>query len=297
MVKKILVIFCSALLFVACTPSSDNPDVNIPDHVTDEIDDDESTESMSDIIENIASPLEMANLIQASGVPFSLRYLAPTEDSDKFNTNFKKALALGVMASDLGYLNMYKKSGSVINYLRIIQRLSSDLRIGQFFDFKLLKDLAKADNVDSLMYHSTASFNRMDKYLRENGKGELSALMVAGVWIEGMYIATQVMEENSNQKLIERIGEQKVMLNLLVMSLSSFQSEPNFPALITDFKVIQEQFTNVQITYEIGLPETIEEDGKLIIIQDEKSIIHITEEHVKLISEQVEKVRNKLISL
>ena len=46
----------------------------------------------------------------------------------------------------------------------------------------------------------------MDSYLRENKRGHLSALMITGVWIEGMYLATQVAKDNPNPALEKGLG-------------------------------------------------------------------------------------------
>ena len=35
----------------------------------------------------------------------------------------------------------------------------------------------------------------MDEYLRENNRSDISSLLVTGMWIEGMYLACQVVKE------------------------------------------------------------------------------------------------------
>jgi hypothetical protein len=41
-------------------------------------------------------------------------------------------------------------------------------------------------NLDSLIFISVHSFNQMDDYLRTNKRGNLSALIITGTWIEGL---------------------------------------------------------------------------------------------------------------
>ena len=63
-----------------------------------------SPEAIEDISKNISSPVEIANLLQLLEVPFSQEYLASSIDANKESTNFNKAMKLGILGADLGYL-------------------------------------------------------------------------------------------------------------------------------------------------------------------------------------------------
>jgi len=278
--------------------SNADADFDVPDSVVTEGELEVSDEAMSNIVQNISSPVEMAALIKALGVPFSNRYLASTDEVDNYNTNFKQALSLGIYGADLGYLNMYNKTTTVIDYLSSIKKLSDALKVGQFFDFTTLKRLATNNtNLDSLMYISVHSFNQMDKYLRENNRSSLSTLIVAGVWIEGLYLATQVAKDAPSHDLAERIGEQKIILNDLMIILNNYNRDPQFAKLIGKFQTIKDLYNDVKITYTKGEPEAVEKDGMLMIIQNDKSIVHITDEQLKAIIQQTEKIRNELLEI
>ena len=141
------------------------------------------------------------------------------------NTDFKQALNLGIYGCDLGYLNMYEKTGSIISSMQAIKKLADQLRIGHFFDFNTIKRLAtNNENIDSLMYISVSSFNNMDEYLRDNNRSDISSLLVTGMWIEGMYLACQVVKENANDQLRERIGDSKIVLSDLLLILKNYKS-------------------------------------------------------------------------
>lgn len=301
MTKKIVIIFILSipLLWIGC---GSDPKENIDtEDINNVLDDTEGAiknfneKSLEGVIENISSPVEMAALIKENGVPFSLRYLSDTEIANELTTDFEKALSLGIYGADLGYLNIYNRTASIVGYITAIKKLADDLKIGQFFDFQTLKRLAtNNENLDSLMYISTSSFNRMDKYLRENKRGNLSALIVSGVWIEGIYLATQVEKERHNEKIAERIGEQKLILKELLSILNNYKDDDNFANLIKELNIIKDAYENVTITYVIGEPETVEQDGRLIIVQNETSVVNITDEQLQDIIEKVEKVRTKV---
>jgi hypothetical protein len=255
-----------------------------------------SNEALEEIVQNVSSPIEMAALIKEIGVPFSTRYLATTDYVDKYNTSFRMAYNLGVFGADLGYLNIYDKSNQVVDYLTAINKLADGIKVGQFFDFETLKRLATSrESIDSLMYISVNSFNNMDLYLRENNRGHLSALMIAGTWVEGMYLVTQAANEKSNPELTERIGEQKVNLNNLLLILDSYKNQSQVLDIINSLNELKEIFDGVEITYEIGEPETVEQGGMIMIVQNEKSVVNITDDQLNKIINKTKQIRNKLI--
>lgn len=297
--KQLIFILVIPLIF-SCGNSSENnnsDDFSVPDSVLNE--DDPlivSEQAMADIISNISSPVEMSALIKESGVQFNYKYLNPTDNIDSYNTTFKQALNLGILGADLGYLNMYNKTGTVLSYITSIKTLADNIKVGQFFDFSTLKRLAtNSDNLDSLMYISVSSFDQMDVFLRENNRSDVSTLIVTGVWIEGLFLATQVVKDTPNKEIEERIGEQKLILSDLLLILNNYKRDKKIFDLIEMINKIKEQYANVTISYEVGEPEAVEVDGVLTIIQNEKSIVNITQDQIKSITKEVENVRNFIV--
>jgi hypothetical protein len=257
-----------------------------------------STEAIEEIAKNISSPVEIANLLQAMSVPFSPDYLASGIDANKQATSFDKALTLGILGADLGYLNMYEKTGSSIDILSSIRKLAEGIRVGQYFDFETIKRLSlNKSNLDSLLYLSIDSYSQIDKYLRENSRGQLSALMIIGVWIEAQYLATQVMLEYPDPMLRDRIGEQKIILNDLIMLASPYcRHDSEFGSLCSDLQMIKEKYRDIRITYTLGEPVSREVDGALVIEQTETSVVEMTDEQLAAIIDITKDVRNKLIA-
>ncbi len=257
-----------------------------------------SSETMNDIIQNIASPIEVAALISSLNIPFSTSYLADPEKLSTSTTSFEMAYSLGALSADLGYLNMYEKTGTAVNYLSSINRLADALQIGQFFDFATIKRLATtSSDLDSLLFISINSFNNMDDYLRETDRSNLSTLMIAGVWMEGLYLATQVAVQNSNEELKSMIGEQKLILNDLLLVLNNFRNEPVIKGYIDDFEAIKGAYTDVKITYEVGEPETIEKDGMLMVVQSETSHVAMDDATLRKIIETTREIRNRQMNI
>ncbi|MEZ5072918.1 MAG: hypothetical protein R2751_18715 [Bacteroidales bacterium] len=293
MIRNIFLPALAILILTACGQKpSENLQVDMEEVHAGELQ--ISSETMNEIISNIASPIEVASLISSLNIPFSTGYLA---DPDKLSTNttgFEMAFSLGALSADLGYLNMYEKTGSAVNYLTSINRLADALQIGQFFDFATIKRLATtSSDLDSLMFLSINSFNNMDKHLRETKRGNLSALMIAGVWLEGLYLSTQVALHHPNEELKSMIGEQKLILNDLLLVLNNFKNEEIIEGYLSDLEKIKEAFDNVRITYEVGEPQTMEKDGMLMVVQSESSHVDMGDETLQQIIHITEMVRNQ----
>ncbi len=299
MIKKVIYILLAVTIIASCKSGgnkSETLEMGDSDYVQGDLA--VSGEVMQDIIQSVSSPVEMAALVKSLGVQFSNKYLAPTNKVDELTTSFQMAFNLGVYGADLGYLNMYNKTANVIEYISAIKTVADGIRVGQFFDFKTLKRLAQnSQNLDSLMYLSVHSFNQMDQYLRDNNRSNLSALMVIGVWVEGLYLATQVASEAPQPDLAERIGEQKIILEKLILIVKNFAKDKQFSILLEELNKLNELYKKVEIVIIPGEPEPKEENGMLVFIQNEKSVVKITDEQLKTIIETTKEVRNKLINL
>lgn len=257
-----------------------------------------SEEALADIVQNIASPVEIASILQSMQVPFTAGYLAPTQGADRLTTNFQKAVMLGIYGADLGYLNIYEKTGNSVEVLSTIKRLADGLRVGQYFDFETLKRLSLSkSNLDSLLFLSVNSYNQIDRYLRDNSRGSVSALMIAGVWIEGQYFATQVAVNNHDEVLRDRIGEQKIILGDLLMLLRPYStSSSEYQNLYGMLEDLSRKYAEVRVSYRLGEPVTAEVDGRLVMVQNEESIVEMSDTQLAEIAELSKEVRNKLIS-
>lgn len=292
MIRNSSILLIALLFLAACGQRpSENLEVDMDDVEVGELQ--ISSETMNEIIQNIASPIEVAALISSLNIPFSTSYLADPDNLSTNTTSFEMAISLGALSADLGYLNMYEKTGTAVNYLSSINRLADALQIGQFFDFATIKRLATtSSDLDSLMFISVNSFNNMDDYLRETNRSNLSALMIAGVWMEGLYLATQVAVEITNEDLNTMIGEQKLILNDLLLILNNYKNEQVIADYINDLEIIKSIYDDVKITYEVGEPQTMEKDGMLIVVQRETSHVMMSDETLQKIIDVTKQIRN-----
>lgn len=302
MIVKSLFPVLLLLVFMAC--DSKKPDQQaIVDMVEKEAMEEDIPEIhddvLNDIIQQIPSPLEISVLLKEVGSKYDNEILNPSENTSKYNSNFKKALNLGVYGTDLGYTNIYEHNQDALFYLDAIKTLAEDLSIGQFFDFGTIKRLAaNSRNVDSLLLISTRNFNQINDYLQEQRRSNLSVLLLTGGWLEALHISCQVYASNpGNVELQERIGEQKIILENILLLLSFYgKGDPNVTLLIGELNGLKKVFDQIEITYTYKESTYDVVDGVLMIHDNSTSSINITDEHLNDIIGITGSIRNGIIS-
>lgn len=252
---------------------------------------------IGEMVENISSPVETAALIKRLKVPFDKDLMIPTKAASNFNTNFQKALGLGLYGTDLGYLNMYEKTSEVLSYISVVKDLADGIQVGQFFDFASLKRLAtNNESLDSLIVISQQSYNGIDKYLRETNRSSLSIVIVAGVWTEGMYLASRVAQQTKSSQMTETVADQKIVIATLLPLLRMYEQDPNIKDLAEKIESLKGLYDQVKITYEKGEPEMKEENGQITFVQKDKQFIEASPELMDEIMGRIISMRNEMIS-
>ena len=204
---------------------------------------------------------------------------------------------MGLYGTDLGYLNMYEKTSSVLNYISSVKALADGIQVGQFFDFSTLKRLASNnENLDSLIFISQQSYNKIDRYLRSTNRASLSVVIITGVWIEGMYLSTRVSQITKNRRMEESVADQKVVLATLIPILRVYERDQDIKALADRLEKLRVYYDDIRITYEQGTPETKVVDGKLVVEQKDKQIVDYTPELMQQLMSEIVAIRTELIT-
>lgn len=255
-----------------------------------------SEEIISEMIHSIPSPIEMTSLILSSGSEFDEQLLNDPDNVDKYESAHLKAINLGVYGTNLGYLNIYEKTMLSVDYIAAVRSLARDLKVDQFFDFHMLKRLASSnDNIDSLINITTQGFSKMDAYLREQNRTKASVMIVTGSFVEGLFLATQIASKSPNDQLTERIGEQKISLNNMILMLEVYKNDPEVKKLIINFKELKTLYDDVEIITTYGEPVTKEVDGMLVIEDQSTSEVKMSKELLEKITVKIKELRTNII--
>jgi hypothetical protein len=258
-----------------------------------------SDEVIGDILERIPSPLEISVLLKETGKKYNSGYLNSSDNLSRYNSNYKKALNLGVYGTDLGYTNIYEQNQDGVKYMGAIKELADGLNIGQFFDLETVGRLAtNSKNLDSLLLITTQNFNSINHYLHQQNRSNLSVLLLTGGWLEALHITCEVAKANPNNKdLQETIGGQKIILENIMLLLSFYKdTDQNMASLLTEMDQLKQAFDKVNITYTYKESTVEVIDGVMYIKDNSTSTINITPEDLKTIGTITENIRTKVIS-
>jgi len=255
-------------------------------------------EVIGSILQQIPSPLEISVLLKESGTKYNNGFLNSPDNLSKYNSNFKKALNLGVYGTDLGYTNIYQQNQDGIKYLASIKSLANELNIGQFFDLETISRLAtNSKNLDSLLLITTQNFNEINRYLQTQGRANLSVLLLTGGWLEAMQITCQVaLKDPKNKELREKIGEQKIILEQIVLLYSFYKEDENMASLLKDLEELKTAFDKINITYTYKESTMEVVNGVAVIKDNSTTTIDITEKDVQIITQITNSIRNKIAS-
>ncbi len=244
---------------------------------------------------SVPSPIQTAFLIKKTDAEFNQEMLNVPDRASRYATKFKKALNLGIYGADLGYVTIYDQTQSALDYLNAVRQLSEELDIKGAFDKEILERFSKnLGNKDSMLVLVSDAYKKGDAYLKNNDRSGSAGLILAGGWIEALHFATLVALEDSNEKIIKRIGQQKSSLNNLIKLLSRHRNRKEYNDLVEELNELYEQFQNIESEYVYKKP-AVNSKKKTTHI---KSVtrIDISQEELKAIAMKIDEIRNKIVS-
>lgn len=244
---------------------------------------------------SVPSPIQTAFLIKKTDAKFNKEMLNVPDRSSRYATKFKKALNLGIYGADLGYVTIYDQTQSALDYLNAVRQLSEELDIKGAFDKEILERFSKnLGNKDSMLVLVSDAYKEGDAYLKNNDRSGSAGLILAGGWIEALHFATLVALEDSNEKIIKRIGQQKSSLNNLIKLLSRHRNRKEYNDLVQELNELYEQFQDIESEYVYKKP-AVNSEEKTTQIKSETRI-DISQEELKAIAMKIDEIRNKIVS-
>lgn len=289
--KKYLFIIIAAIFLIGCG-GNDTIEESFIDENIDEVLTPERATKAQMIFQTIPSPLETASLFQEAGAGYNAGITNPVENVGKYSTNTQKALNLGVYGADLSYANIFDQSQESMFYMNCSKKMADGLGITSAFDVETMERIEEnMNNRDSLMLIINDAFWIADAHLKENGQAHLSALIITGGWIEGLYLGTKSLnQKNPDENIMQRIADQKYSLDNLVELLASYDNA-EVSAMNQKMKMLQMAFNKIE---EVEAETTVSDDGGSPTIgggstltYDPSTIIEITN--------VIDKIRNEII--
>lgn len=297
--KKLILGLAMFITFARCGGAGDAPrNDSLDDSSGSSVEQDPMSDNLiGQIIQSIPSPIEISFIIKDVSDLYNKRNLNDYESVEKYDTQFKKALNLGIYGTDMGYANIYSKTQDALKYLSAVRDLANGLSIGQFFDYNTIKKLAEnANQLDSLLAITQSNMEDINYHLRQQKRESLSILLIVGGWVEATYLTISVYKQTRSELLMEKIGEQKVVLDQILLVLDIYRTRPDFPELIADLKEMEKIYREIDIQTIYKEPTIIEKNDVLTVVDNSETVIKINHQHVQRIDKILEKIRNNIIS-
>lgn len=183
---------------------------------------------------------EIINLTTKAQAEYNAAVLNDPNNVKKYTIESSKALNLGVYGSDLNVTGVFEQTQESMLFLSCVNSLAKSLGVSNAFDEKMVNRMeANKENRDSTMEIISQSFKNADSYLKANGRPGTSSLIVAGAWIEGIYIACMTAKETKSEAIVKQIFSEKESLKYLIELLQSYKLTEEVNYVITDLKAIQ----------------------------------------------------------
>lgn len=228
--------------------------------------DDSLKAQIEEVVYNIPSPSEIPYLLYSTGAEFNESLLNSRAKVDQYAARHDKAaLNLGVYATDIGYLTSYDKTQEAINYLNSCKSLADNLGVSTAFDAELLKKFEEnISNKDSLTRVLDRTVKKTEIFLKDDKQNKLSALVITGSFIEGLYISTGLVKtypknllpgDERNQvltPLMRVILQQQVSVGELLKMLKTVDQTEPVVAIVTDLEQLDKAFKALNIEEKIS---------------------------------------------
>ncbi len=225
----------------------------------------------------LPSPVELYMFLWDANAKFNKDVLNSIDKADKYLTTTSKAINLGIYSSDLAYCTVFGKNQETFTYFSTTKKIAEDLGLTEGFDEAIAQRLDKnINNSDSLFQITSDSYSDVTRFMESQGKSELLPLLVAGGWIESVYINVKSVGEFHTDKDIAGIlADQGVLLETLIEYFNSLEEKSD------DVKNIISQFQDLQESFD------------KLYDNDEEEII--TEEQFNELAGKIEKIRSSFV--
>lgn len=285
-----------ALLLVACGGGGAGEDTRVANTDTLQV---PATPKESDLMNvggkifSIPSPVQTALLIKKLGLPYQKDVPLATDLAANLTSRSQRALAIGVYGADLAYVCIHKDGQRALKNLQVIEQLSGQLDLSNAFDKKLIDGFKKnLSNEDSLLRFTGVAFRAADEYLKVNQRNDLSAWVLAGGWIESLYLTIAGTTDKVDPAVATRVSEQRRSLENLISLLESSDTDHGNAPLVAALKDLLSAYSGVSSTYEFKQP-TVDAKNRTTYINSVSSAT-ITPAALKAISEKVKAIRSSI---
>lgn len=223
-------IFFSGLLLIGLTSCKSSVTIEPPVDVIKDSAKASTVESLDQLMTNIPAPTVVSKELSSAGITLNKALLNSPDKASSYSAAFQQAVNMGIYGADLGYLSSFGQAQDVVQYFMQVAKLGNSLGITSAFDQKVIGLIQKdaSTNKDTLNALIQTTFDRSQRELYSNKRASTGALIFGGGWIEGLYIATNMITEEKsakNQAIYQRVWDHVFAIRYLQKALADYPND------------------------------------------------------------------------
>lgn len=249
---------------------------------------------VSETFFQVPSPGEMLTFIKMVGGPQNKNtsFLNPPSNQKSYADNKSKALNFGIYSCDLSYCSIFEIGSEAMKYFTTVKVMGDQIGVSTAIKPEVLKRLEKnIGSADSLAVITDDVYFSSFEALEDSKQGPTLALVVAGGWLESIFIATNLAKYEANSPVIERLADQKYTLENLIEFLKKHETDVNVAAVRADFEGILDEFNKVSEKDASAGKDGKGKENKAVTLTGGKQLV-MTEANYTAIKEKIKSVRN-----
>ena len=160
------------------------------------------------------------------------------------------ALNLGIYTTDLSYASLFDQTQVTLNYIEVAKNLADGLNILDAINESTIQRLEdNINNREEIIDIISETLLNSSSFLKERGLESTATIILVGGWVEGLYIATQLVGDSpiENNKIVERIVDQKLSVDFMINLLKEAKDDPDAQKVLADINDLKSTFDKIQI--------------------------------------------------
>lgn len=208
------------------------------------------TEKVMMVISSIPFPTDILDTLYNVHATYQSNMPNSVENVNQYSQSNTQSINLGVYGADLAYVISFEQFQQVGVYMKATKAMTDKIGVPMAFTQNVFERCQKnQNNKDSLTKIVFESYNIIDKELKENKRNSSEVLVLAGGWIESIYLTTQ--SYNTNIGATAKLGiyhilvTQKKYLDKLLNLLDVINDSPYCQEISSSLHGIRTDFNGI----------------------------------------------------
>ncbi len=246
------------------------------------------SEKTEALFHNMVSPGELPYALMAIGADFDPAIPNDPSKAERYRKDESMAAVnLGIYVSDLSYVIAYDQFELAQEYYKAGNDLAESIGEGRIFNQAILRDYGDKIENDTAVMQLQEAILKARVNLKENERIRMGTLILSGIFIERLYMLTQILtnypgedlpddvKQNVLAPLMTAVYRQKEPLNSLIEYINEI-IQPNDRRIVYDELIaLQQEFEDLGSVWETG-------DADALALLNDQDFVEIAERVKKI---------------